>query len=200
LREAQLTIVGRVAKLFDMRLTIRPLTPDQWPALEDLFGRRGACSGCWCMYWRIGAAYRKRPDAANKAAFRQIVKQGPPSGLLACDGERAVGWCQLTPRDALPWLDRNWRLERVDDLPVWSLSCFYVRIGYRRKGVTAALIAAALQAAQRAKAPALEAYPLDAALTPSASSTGFATTFVRAGFEIVARHFPPRPIMRHVFK
>jgi GNAT superfamily N-acetyltransferase len=179
-----------------MKLTIRPLTPELWPALEELFGKNGACSGCWCMYWRIGSAYRKRPRGKNKAAFRAVVDSGPPPGLLAFDGDLAVGWCQLTPRDALPWLDRAWRLERVDQLPVWSISCFYIRIGYRRKGVTAALIAAAIAVAKRAKAPALEAYPLDAALTPSASSTGFATTFERAGFKTVARHVAPRPIMR----
>jgi GNAT superfamily N-acetyltransferase len=179
------------------KLAIHPLTPDLWPALEDLFGKNGACSGCWCMYWRIGAAYRKRPREKNKAAFREVVRRGPPPGLLAFDGDLAVGWCQLTPRDALPWLDRAWRLERVDDVPVWSISCFYVRKGYRRRGVTAALIAAALNAAKRAKAPALEAYPLDANKTPSASGTGFASTFERAGFKTVARHVPPRPIMRH---
>jgi GNAT superfamily N-acetyltransferase len=183
-----------------MKLTIRPLTPDLWPALEDLFGKNGACGGCWCMYWRIGSTYRKRPREENKAAFRKIAKQGPPPGLLAFDGDLAVGWCQLTPRDALPWLDRAWRLERVDDTPVWSLSCFYVRIGYRRRGVTAALISAALRAAKRAKAPALEAYPLDANKTPSASSTGYVSTFVRAGFKTVIRRAPPRPIMRHDLK
>jgi GNAT superfamily N-acetyltransferase len=177
--------------------TIRPLTPDLWPALEDLFGANGACGGCWCMYWRIGAAYRKRPRGQNKEAFREVVKRGPPPGLLAFDGALAVGWCQLTPRDALPWLDRAWRLKRVDQVPVWSISCFYIRKGYRKRGVTSALIAAALAAAKRAKAPALEAYPLDADLTPSSSSTGYASAFARAGFKTVARHVPPRPIMRH---
>jgi GNAT superfamily N-acetyltransferase len=180
-----------------MKHTIRPLTPDLWPSLEDLFGENGAVGGCWCMYWRIGRAMRKKPRAENKAAFREIVERGPPPGLLAFDGDIVVGWCQLTPRDALPWLDRTWRLKRVDDLPVWSLSCFYVRKGYRRKGVTAALITAALMAAKRAKAPALEAYPLDADLTPSATGTGYASTFARAGFKTVARRVPPRPIMRH---
>ena len=124
----------------------------------------GACTG--------GSALPIARDRArrNKAAFREVVKHGPPPGLLAFDGDVAVGWCQLTPRDALPWLDRTWRLKRVDDVPVWSLSCFYVRKGYRRQGVTSALIAAALKAAKRAKARALEAYPLDADETPSASS------------------------------
>lgn len=183
-----------------MKLEILPLTPDLWPALEDLFGERGACNGCWCMYWRIGSAYRKQPPRKNKAAFREVVKHGPPPGLIAFEGNVAVGWCQVTPRDALPWLDRTWRLRRVDDLSVWSISCLYVRKGYRRRGITSALIAAAVKAAEAAGACALEAYPLDADLTPSASGTGYASTFARAGFEIVKRHTPPRPIMRRYLK
>jgi GNAT superfamily N-acetyltransferase len=183
-----------------MKFTVHPLTPDLWPALEDLFEGQWPVGSCWCMYWRIGNVYRKRPGDANKSAFCELVKSGSPPGLLAFDGGLAVGWCQLTPRDALPWLDHTWRLKRVDDVPVWSLSCFYVRKGYRRKGVTSALIAAALDAAKRAGAPALEAYPLDADLTPSASGTGYVSTFQRAGFKIVARHVPPRPIMRYDFQ
>jgi GNAT superfamily N-acetyltransferase len=183
-----------------MKLAIHPLTPELWPALEDLFGEQGPVSRCWCMYWRIGNDYRKRPHEANKAAFCELVKDGPPPGLLAFDGDVAVGWCQLTPREALPWLDRAWRLKRVDDAPVWSLSCFYVRKGYRKRGVTSILIVAALDAAQQAGASALEAYPLDGNLTPSASHTGYASTFARAGFKIVARHVPSRPIMRYDLK
>jgi GNAT superfamily N-acetyltransferase len=179
-----------------LNLTMRALTLDLWPALQDLFGENGACNGCWCMYWRIGSVYRKQPSGINKAAFRKVVKSGPPPGLIAFDGDLPVGWCQLTPRDALPWLDRSRRLRRVDDVPVWSISCFYIRKGYRKRGVTSALIAAALSAAKKAEAPALEAYPLDGDLTPSTSSTGYASTFSRAGFRIVGRHTPPRPIMR----
>ncbi len=183
-----------------MKLIIRPLTPDLWTAFEDLFGEHGAVNGCWCMYWRIGSNYRKRPREKNKAAFHELVMNGPPPGLLAFLDDLAIGWCQLTPRDALPWLDRTWRLKRIDEVPVWSLSCFYVRKRYRRKGVMTALVAAALDYAERAGAPALEAYPLDASLTPSASSTGYVSTFKHAGFKIVARHVPPRPIMRYEFK
>ncbi len=182
-----------------MKLTIRPLTPDLWPALEDLFGKTGACNGCWCMYWRIGSKYTQRPREENKKEFRAIVKRGPPPGLLAFDGDAAVGWCQLTPRAALPGLERSRFVKHVDDLPVWSISCFYVRKGYRKQGITTALIHAALKAARRAKAPALEAYPVDARGPRSGSImyTGTATTFARAGFKTVARRVPHRPIMRH---
>ncbi len=142
-----------------LEIRVEPLRPALWPDLEDLFGEKGACNGCWCMYWRIGAAYRHRPRGQNREALRQIVDDGPPPGLLAFAAERAVGWCQLTPRNTLPWLNRTWRLKPVDEMPVWSISCFYIRIGYRRRGITSALIRAAVEMARRAEAPAIEAYP-----------------------------------------
>jgi len=98
----------------------------------------------------------------NKAAFHEVVKSGPPPGLLAFMAIWPWAGVSLPPRDALPWLDRAWRLRRVDDVPVWSISCFYIRKGYHQQGVTSALIAAALKTAKSAGAPALEAYPLDA--------------------------------------
>jgi len=183
-----------------MKLRIEPLTPKLWSAFEDLFGKKGACNGCWCMNWRIGREYCRRPPEANKADFKAIVRRGPAPGLVAFDGDLAVGWCQLTPRSALPWLNHQWRLKRVDDLPVWSISCFYTRKEYRRQGITSALIKSALKAAKDAGAPAIEAYPVDARLTGTSSWTGFATTFERLGFQTVARHTPPRPIMRRMLR
>lgn len=52
-----------------MKLTLRPLTPDLWSAFEDLFGDSRVCSRCWCMYWRIGAAYRQRPGQDEQSGF-----------------------------------------------------------------------------------------------------------------------------------
>jgi len=183
------------------KLLIRPLTPELWGALEDLFGWKGACNGCWCMYWRVGSAYYRRPRAENRADFRAIVRRGPPPGLLAFEGETAVGWCQLTPRHDLAWLDTKRYLARVDEVPAWSVSCFYVRPEYRGRGIPAALIAAAVKVARRAGAPALEAYPVDRSRRGSTSNnfTGAASTFARAGFRAVVRRTPSRPIMRYTF-
>jgi GNAT superfamily N-acetyltransferase len=182
-----------------MTLTVRPLTPELWPALEELFGPSGASNGCWCMYWRLGPAYRKRPRDQNKAALRAVTRRGPPPGLLAFDRDEVVGWCQLTPRKDLRWLDSPRHVGRLDDTPVWSLSCFFVRKSHRGRGVMTALIKGALQAAKRANAAALEAYPIDTAAPKSTSNlfTGTAPTFRRAGFKTVARRSPSRPIMRH---
>ncbi len=178
--------------------TVRPLTADLWPALEELFGKAGASNGCWCMYWRLGPAYKKQSREANRAALERIVKRGPAPGLLAFDGSLSVGWCQITPRVDMPWLDRAPHLVRVDDMPVWSISCFFVRRGYRLSGVTAALIARAVDMARHAGAPAIEAYPVDAR-QPNATQnrfTGLASTFEKAGFRVVAGKTPQRPIMR----
>lgn len=181
-------------------LAVRSLTPELWPALEDLFGPRGPRSGCWCQYFRIGPRYRKRPAEGNRADLRAEVEGGPPPGMLAFAGELAVGWCRLTPREAAPWLGRNWRLAPVDERPVWSLTCIYVRKGWRRRGVSEALIDAALVVAERAGAETVEAYPFDARVSPSASGTGYASSFERAGFRTVARRTPARPILRHDLK
>jgi GNAT superfamily N-acetyltransferase len=154
-----------------------------------------------CHRQKAGGAYRgKRGE--NKEALREIVKHGSPPGLLAFDGDLAVGWCQVTPRDALPWLDRRWWFRAVDDTPVWSISCFFVRRGSRRQGVMSQLIVEALRTAKGAKASALEAYPIDTSAPKSTSNTftGIAAAFTRAGFKEVDRRASARPIMRHDLK
>ena len=133
-----------------MSLIVRPLTLESWPALEDLFGRAGASNGCWCMYWRIGPRYRDRPPAENKPELRQLAGSGQPPGLLAFDGDLAVGWCELAPRADLQWLERSRYLAPVDELPVWSLPCFYLRRTHRGQGVMDALIEAAVPVAAAA--------------------------------------------------
>ena len=179
--------------------TVRPLTPDLWPRLEELFGPIGACNGCWCMFWRIGSVYTKRARDENRADFKRIVKKGPPPGLLAFSGDTVVGWVQVTPRASLPGLDRSRMTAAVDDKPVWSISCFYIRRGWRGKGVVSALIDAAVEFARKARAPVLEAYPVIVdGQKKSATSvyTGVASSFEKAGFKTIAAHVAHRPIMR----
>ncbi|KQY48054.1 acetyltransferase [Cellulomonas sp. Root137] len=148
------------------------------------------------MAWRIGPEYRRRTAEQNRAGLHDVVAAGPPPGVLAFREGVAVGWCQITPRGDVPAIDRQWRLRRVDAAPVWAITCFYVRKGHRRAGVMADLVTGAVDLARAAGAPAVEAYPLDGAVSPSATSTGYATTFAAAGFVEVARRSPERPVMR----
>ena len=103
------------------------------------------------------------------------------------------------PRAELGWLARTRYLAPVDDLPVWSLPCFYVRRTHRGQRVMDALIEAAVPVAAAAGAPALEAYPVDTAVPGHTGNLfpGLASAFARHGFRVVARRKPDRPVMRH---
>jgi GNAT superfamily N-acetyltransferase len=181
-----------------MDVTVTPLTAERWPALEDLFGPAGASNGCWCMYWRLGPRYNDQPREDNKRDRQLLAAAGQPPGLLAFDGERAVGWCELAPRAELAWLARARYLQPLDDLPVWSVPCFFVRRSHRGQGVTGALIEAAVTAATSAGAPALEAYPVDTAVPGHTRNLfpGTASAFAGHGFRVAARRRPDRPVMR----
>jgi GNAT superfamily N-acetyltransferase len=181
-----------------MDLTIRPLTAATWPALEDLFGPAGASNGCWCMYWRVGPGYGRRPRDDNRNDLRQLAGSDRSPGLVAFDAGLAVGWCQLAPRADLSWLARARYLQPVDDLAVWSIPCFYVRRTHRGRGVMGALIEVSVSAAAVGGAPALEAYPVDTQVPNHSRNlfVGTASAFARHGFGVVARRAPDRPVMR----
>ncbi len=180
-----------------MTWTLRPADADQWPAIEDLFGRTGASDGCWCLYWRIGPAYGKRPRTENKAALEAIVSTETPPGLLAFEGSKPVGWCQVTPRHKLPWLEH--RFKGRSDPDIWAISCFYVRRGDRGRGVMSALISVSLKMAKEAGAVSIEAYPVDTTVPGSTRNifTGTVDAFRRTGFSVVAGQGTARPVMVH---
>jgi GNAT superfamily N-acetyltransferase len=150
------------------------------------------------MYWRIGPRYHERPRADNERDLRQLAGSQRPPGLLAFDGDLAVGWCELAPRTELAWLEHGRYFQPLDDLPVWSLPCFYVRRTHRGRGVMDALIEAAVPVAAEVGAPALEAYPVDTAVPGHTGNlfSGTASAFARHGFREVARRKPDRPVMR----
>ena len=105
------------------RLEIHPLTPDRWSDFETLFGKNGACAGCWCTWWQMGQSeWMREKGDGTKRRMRALVKKGPPPGLLAYAGREAVGWCAIAPRESYPRLARSKVLAPVDDSPVWSVT------------------------------------------------------------------------------
>ena len=152
------------------------------------------------MYWRIGPRYHDRPREQNRDELRGLAGAARPPGLLAFDGPTAVGWCEVAPRADLEWLAHARHLSPVDNLPVWAVPCFYTRRSYRGRGVVDALIPAAIELAADARAPALEAYPVDTTVPAHTGNlyTGIASTFARHGFEVVARRKQDRPVMRRI--
>jgi len=185
-----------------MKLNFHPLTPARWADFEKLFGKNGACAGCWCMWSRLTAAeYRQGQGARNKKAMRALVNSGEIPGILAYAGREAVGWCSVAPREAFPRLEHSRTLKRLDDKPVWSVTCFFVRKDYRDKGMTVALLEAASRYAKSKGGRIVEGYPVDWGdkRWPDAWAwTGFVGAFRRAGFTEVARPAKARPILRRV--
>jgi GNAT superfamily N-acetyltransferase len=181
-------------------IACRPLTPDRWADLERLFGQeRGACAGCWCMWFKL-----RRPEwnqvgrAGRKAMFKGLVETGPPPGVLAYDGDVPVGWCAIEPREAYPVIQRSRVRAPVDDRPAFAITCFYLQPRMRRHGLMRPLIEGAVELARARGAELVEAYPLDPGPgeRPGGAFTGIAVAFRDCGFVEVARRSTLRSIVR----
>ena len=182
-------------------LTVQPLTSSRWTDFEKLFGPRGACCGCWCMYWRLAhKQFNQQTGDLNRNSMQTLVDSGVIPGLLAYQDGVAGGWCSVAPRSEFPTLARSRILKPVDEQPVWSIVCFFIARTHRRKGLTVQLLQAALEYARSNGAKILEGYPVDpkAAKTPDAFAyTGLSSAFLQAGFHEVARRSETRLIMRY---
>ena len=186
------------------RLEFHPLTPERWQDLQTLFGPRGATGGCWCMFFRLPQSqFEQQKGEANRQALKSIVDAGGTPGIIAYSDANPVGWCSLAPREEYSRLGRSRLFQPVDDQPVWSIVCFFTARTYRRKGLTVALLHAAIDYARARGARILEGYPVD---TRSGGApdvfvyTGTLSAFRQAGFKEVLRRSETRPIMRYIIE
>ena len=183
------------------KLEFHPLTAKRWKDLLNLFGERGACGGCWCMWWRLTRSeFNRTKGEGNKKGLKKIVDAGEVPGILAYAGKEPIGWCSVAPREAFFSLERSRILKRVDDKPVWSVVCFFVAKPFRYKGVTVSLLKAAIEYVKKQKGKIVEGYPVEPKTEkfPDVfANTGLASAFRRAGFKEVMRRSKTRPIMRY---
>jgi GNAT superfamily N-acetyltransferase len=153
------------------------------------------------MWWRLPRSeFDRQKGEGNREAFRSVVFGGEPPGLLAYIDGQPVGWCALAPREQYGALERSRILKRVDERPVWSVTCFFVAKEHRRKGVTSRLLHAAVECAAEQGAQIVEGYPVEpksADAPPVFIFTGIASSFREAGFSEAARRSETRPIMRY---
>ena len=185
-------------------IVIQPVTADRWADFESLFGKRGACGGCWCMWWRLKRAqFEKQKGAGNRRAMKKIIDAGGMPGLLAYRDGEPIGWCSVAPRSVFSVLERSRVLAPVDEQPVWSIVCFFVARPYRRQGITVKLLRSAVRYAGRHGARIVEGYPVlpkKGRMPDVFAYTGLVSAFEKAGFREVARRSETRPIMRRAVR
>lgn len=170
-------------------IEVVPATADRWPDVVAVMGGSGGDRGCWCQYYRWSSSdFSALGAGGGRRALESQVATGPPPGLLGYIDGVPVGWVGIGPRAEMGRLVRSRTIPLIDDVAVWSILCFLVRPGFRRRGVTRALLDGVIAHAGAAGAPALEAYPIDAEgrrLDVTLSYVGFTSTFEAAGFRRV---------------
>ena len=185
-------------------MEFHPLTKERWDDFEELFGKHGAYGGCWCMWWRVTRReFEQNQGAGNRAAMQAIVESGEVPGILAYADGQAVGWCSVAPRENYASLNRSHVLKRLDDVPVWSIVCFYIGKGHRGQGVAQALIKAAVDYARRQGGKVVESYPTQPKserVPPVSSFMGLPKLYANVGFVEVARPSQSKVIMRYTIE
>lgn len=143
-----------------MAIEVRPAT--EFDDVATMVGPRNPASNvCFCLSYRIPSKENlalKGPERGERV--RRLMEEEGPIGVLAYDGGEVVGWAAVAPRARTHFATFR-KIPHVDDQDVWSLWCFRVRPGHRKKGVMHALIDGAVAFAREQGAPAIEGYPVD---------------------------------------
>lgn len=184
------------------QLTFEPLTKSNWNKFVRLFGDRGACGNCWCMYYRLSAPdFREgKMDNRNKDAMKEIVWDNKPAGILGIYEGEAIAWCAFAPREDFMRLEKSRVHKRIDSKKVWSIPCFFIDKNVRRNGVSVELLKGVIKYAETHGIEIIEAYPTiptQEKLPDSFAWIGLYKSFKRAGFEIVDRTSKNRPMVRY---
>ena len=204
----------RAARAAEPALRVVPANEASWEDLQTVMGRRGDAHGCQCQFFKIrDKDWRGVPREERAARFREQTECDHPdspttSGLVAyLDGE-PVGWCAVEPRTAYvrllkmrtPWAGRS---EDPADDGVWVASCFQVRVGFRRMGISGALARAAVEFARERGARAVEGYAMvtepGREVTWGELYVGPVGAFADAGFVEVSAPSKRRRVMRVEF-
>lgn len=183
-------------------LIFEPLSKANWNKFVQLFGNKGACGNCWCMYYRLPKAefQEGKHQEGNKLAMKDLVDTDKPTGMLGFYEDMPIAWCAFAPREDYQKLEKSRVHKRIDDEPVWSITCFFIDKRFRRYGVSVELLKAVIRYAQQKGIKIIEAYPTIPTREPLPDSfawIGLYKSFERAGFEIADRTSKNRPMVRY---
>ncbi len=163
-------------------------------------GEKGGCGNCWCMFFRLPYIdfQENKPDG-NKKLMKKLVQKGKPVGLSAYLEDQPVGWIAMAPREDYMKIENSRTFKRMDDQPVWSITCFFIKKEFRHKGLSKQLIKGAVGFARKKRIKILEAYPAIpyAAKVPSPFLwVGVLSSFLNNGFTIVRQNSKSRAMVR----
>jgi GNAT superfamily N-acetyltransferase len=193
---------------------IVPANEASWEDLQAVFGTRGPAARCQCQRYKLRPreAFRNFPAEERAARLRAQTDSGHPdaeatAGLVAYLDDEPVGWCAVEPRTAYEGLLRNNRVpwegraeDKADD-SVWAVTCVFTRAGFRKRGVSRALVRAAVGFARERGARAIEGYPMTTKdVIVEELNVGTEGTFAGAGFAEVSRPTKRRIVMRIDFE
>lgn len=173
-----------------MDLHIAPLTAQSVEDFFTFFDRvafrdhpEWGC-GCYCRFFHAADAqsWEKRTPAENAAEARAAILQGTMRGLLAYDGGTPIGWCHFDLLANLPGLSVFYPGAAAGGGTCAAIVCFTVAQGYRRQGVAAALLAAALAQLKAEGVTRVEAYPAPDASDEEHHYHGPAALYAAQGF------------------
>jgi GNAT superfamily N-acetyltransferase len=162
---------------------------------------------------RKECSWAQGTDETRRAALREQTNCDDPeatstTGLVAylTEERTPVGWVAVEPRTEYPRLQglpTVWRgrpEEDKKDDSVWSVTCIVVRKGYRKRGLSYALAAAAIPYAKANGARALEAYAMRTQpgkeITWGELHVGAVQAYADAGFREVSSPSVRRVVMR----
>jgi len=195
--------------------TVVPANEATWEHLHAVFGTKGDPARCHCQWYRIvqrdwrSVSYEERAHLLREQTDCDHPESDTTSGLVAyLDGE-PVGWCAVAPRTEYPrllgkrvtWQGRD---EDRTDSDVWAITCFVTRVGFRKRGVSRALVLAAVDFARSRGARALEGYPMlthpEQEITWGELHVGSRSIFAAAGFAEITHPTTRRYVMRIDFR
>lgn len=165
-----------------MAIEVLPAT-GRWDDFASfMVPRKPGGGGCVCMSYRDA-----RLDMPGRIAYMEHeCETSPGPGVLAyLDGEPA-GWCSVAPKSTYRRLMNSRTIPHLDEeRDPWSIVCFVVRGGFRKRGLMHDLLDGAVEHARASGAAVVEGYPVETAGERVDTISGYVGTvelFEKHGF------------------
>lgn len=179
---------------------IKSLNQETWNSFEQLVEKHnGVWGGCWCTYFHEKPPGFIRNNDTNKCFKKKLVEEGKSHAALVFDEEKCIAWCQFGEPEELPNIYHKKEVETKFKTPDWRITCFFVDIGYRKKGISVIALNGALELIKNSGGGIVESYPQDTQekkITSSFLYNGTKQIFEQVGFKYEGQKGKNHCVMR----